>query len=87
MSNYIDVLLTKDGYFCVAPPWTVKEGDLVTLENAITGETPQEVIAVSTDEVGGDQVKMLEKYIGYSLPRVTARYLKDEVKWDELIQK
>ena len=81
--DYIDVVLTKNGVFCVAPPWVVKEGDLVGLPDALTGKTEiQEVVAVSTDEKDGDHIKMVEKYIGYPLPRITAKYLKSEVEWD-----
>ena len=84
MMEYIDVVLTKTGVFCVAPPWVVKVGDLVSLTNAVTGKDEiQEIIAVSTDEKGGDHIKMVEKYIGYPLPRITAKYLKSEVEWGE----
>lgn len=84
MANYIDVLLTKDGYFCVAPPWTVKEGDLIGLPDALNGgQKLCEVIAVSTDETDGDHIKMIEKYIGFSLPRITAKYFKSEAEWNE----
>ena len=87
MSNYIDVVLTKDGVFCAAPPWVVKEGDFVSLPNGLTGNNEiAEVIAVSTDEKDGDHIKMVEKYIGYPLPRITAKYLKSEVEWDEPVQ-
>lgn len=87
MSNYIDIVLTKSGVFCVAPAWVVKEGDLVSLTNAVTGaDEILEVVAVSTDEKSGDHIKMLEKYIGYPLSRITAKYLKSEVEWYEPIQ-
>ena len=80
--TYIDVLLTQKGLFCAAPPWVVKVGDYVSLPNALTGENETlEVLAVSTDEVGGNHVTMIEKYIGYPLPRITAKYLKSEVEW------
>ena len=87
MSDYIDVILTQNGSFCVAPPWTVKEGDLVGLPNALTGANElQEVIAVSTDEKSGNHIKMVEKYVGCPLPRITAKYFKNEVDWDEDVQ-
>ena len=87
MTQYIDVVLTKSGVFCVAPPWVVKVGDFVCLQSAVTGnDEMQEVIAVSTDDVDGDHVKMIEKYIGYPLPRITAKYLRSEVEWDEPVQ-
>ena len=83
MGNYIDILLLAKGVFCVAPAWRVHEGDLVGLSNALTGEDEiLEVIAVTTDEVGGEHIKMLEKYIGYPLPRITAKYEKSEVEWE-----
>lgn len=83
MVKYIDVVLTQDGVFCVAPPWKVKEGDLIGLQDALTGkEELKEVIAVSTDDTDGDHIKMVEKYVGYPLPRITAKYSKSEVEWD-----
>ena len=87
MIEYIDIVLTANGIFCVAPAWVVKEGDFVGRPNAITGEDKiLEVIAVTTDKKGGDYIKMVEKYIGYPLPRITAKYMKSEVEWDENIQ-
>lgn len=83
MLKYIDIVLTRNGRFCVAPPWVVKEGDYICLPNAINGNDElQEVVAVSTDNTDGDQINMLEKYIGYPLPRVTAKYQRSEVVWD-----
>ena len=87
MSKYIDVVLAKNGVFCAAPPWTVKEGDLVGLLDNVVGEIRTlEVIAVVTDEVGGDYISMVEKYVGYPLPRITAKYRKSEVFWDEQVE-
>ena len=87
MSKYIDILLTAGGYLCVAPPWMVKVGDFVGLPSAITGkEEHHEVVSVVTDEVDGDFIKMTEKFINYPLPKITAKYLKSEVEWDEPVQ-
>ena len=87
MVKYIDVILTLDGIFCVAPPWVVNEGDLVALPSTLTGkEEIHEVIAVTTDATDGDHINMVEKYIGYPLPKITAKYLKSEVEWDEPVQ-
>jgi hypothetical protein len=36
--------------------------------------------------VGGAFVKMVEKYIGYPLPKIHAKYHKNEVEWDEGVQ-
>ena len=84
MSEYIDIVLTANGVFCAAPAWVVKEGDMVSLPNAITGKDEiLDVIAVSTDEKDGDHIKMVEKYIGYPLPRITAKYFKTEIDWGE----
>jgi hypothetical protein len=83
MSKYIDIVLTANGVFCVAPPWVVKVGDLVCLPNGLTGKDEMlEVVSVSTDGVDGEHIKQIEKYIGYPLPRITAKYLKSEVEWD-----
>ena len=87
MTKYIGILLTKNGYFCIAPPWVVKEGDLVCLPDAVSFESKiLEVIAVATDEVDGDHIKMLEKYIGYPLPKIKAVCRRREVEWDEPVQ-
>ncbi len=86
MTQFIGVLLTKDGYFCVSPAWDVKEGDLVGL-TALSGEVKvREVSSVVIDEKGGQYLAMIEKYIGYPLPRITAKYQKNEVIWDEPVQ-
>lgn len=87
MSKYIDVVLTKNGVFCVAPPWKVEEGDLVSLLDNVAGEVRiLEAIAVVTDRADGDYISMVEKYTGYPLPRITAKYRKSEVEWDEQIE-
>lgn len=87
MVKYVDILLTQDGQFCVAPPWVVKVGDLVCLPDELSGKNEiREVVSVATDSIGGDHIKLIEKYIGYPLPKITARYFKDEVEWDEAVQ-
>ena len=86
MAEYMDIVLNKDGSFCIAPPWSIKEGDLIYLADELTGEGKvREVVAVATDAVDGDHIKLIEKYIGYPLPRITAKYLKSEVAWDEAV--
>ena len=81
---YLDVLLTKDGYFCVAPPWEVKEGDLVYLPDVLTG-MPRlaEVIAVSTDKKDGKHIKQIEKYVGGTLPRITGKASVCPIEWED----
>jgi hypothetical protein len=81
MASYISVLATKDGYFCAAPPWSVKEGDFICLPSPCEDKA-HEVVSVVTDEKDGDIVKMIEKYIGYPLPKIHAKYHKSEVVWD-----
>ena len=86
MNEYIDILLTKDGIFCAAPSWVVNEGDLICLPDALTGDNKiREVISVATDKADGDHTKLIEKYIGYPLPRITAKFLKSEVEWNETV--
>lgn len=86
MTNYIDILLLANGVFCVAPAWAVHEGDSVGVVDCVTGENKVfEVLSVVTDSYDGDFVKLIEKYIGYPLPRITAKYQKSEVEWDEPI--
>ena len=83
MLEFIDIVLTQNGTFCVAPPWVIKEGDYVCLPNFITGKDElQEVISVTTDRTDGDHINMMEKYAGGVLPRITAKYEKTEVFWD-----
>jgi hypothetical protein len=56
---------------------------LVGLPDALSGEVKvREVSSVVIDEKNGQYLAMLEKYIGYPLPRITARYHKSEVVWD-----
>ena len=31
MAKYVDILLTLDGTFCIAPAWTVSEGDYISV--------------------------------------------------------
>lgn len=83
MGEYITIVLTRKGMFCVAPPWTIKEGDWVELPDALEGN-PQmhEVISVATVSIDGEHIKQIEKYVGHKLPKVTARYCKSEVEWD-----
>ena len=85
MNKYIDIVLTANGMFCVAPAWVVKPGDMVGLKNVINGkEEIFDVISVCTDSEGGEYITQLEKYTGVPLPRITARYFKTEVEWDEI---
>jgi hypothetical protein len=87
MAQYIDILLTLDGHFCAAPPWTVKEGDLICLPDALSGkEEIHEVISAATDSTDGEYIKQIEKYIGYPLPKIKAKFLKSEVEWNEPVQ-
>ena len=84
MTNYISILLTQDGVFCVAPPWTVKEGDLISLTDVLSGEERvREVIAVATQDKGDEFVNMIEKYIGYPMPKIKAKYSRREAEWNE----
>ncbi len=83
MGEYIDIVLTLDGMFCVAPPWVVKEGDFVCLPDVLTGKPKMhEVISVATDSIDGEHIKQIEKYVGHKLQKITAKYLKSEVEWD-----
>ena len=83
MKEYIDILLTSDGFFCAAPPWSVKEGDWISFPAAITGGSEMhKVISVATDAVDGEFLTMIKRHIGYPLPEITAKYCKSEVNWD-----
>lgn len=85
--DYISILLTQDGMFCLAPAWTVTAGDIVSLPDLLSGgDKRSEVISVVTVRQGHDFITMLEKYIGFPLPKITAKYRKSEVEWDEPVQ-
>ena len=85
MAKYVGVLLTHGGYFCISPAWDVKEGDLVGLPDVLSGGAKaREVLSVVIDEEGGQYIEMMEKYIGYPLPRITAIYRKSEVVWNDV---
>lgn len=84
MDKYIDIILTETGVFCVAPPWEIAEGDLICLPNALTGEKAiQKVISVVTDNKDGHFIKMVEKYVGYPLPKITEKFKSYSVEWGE----
>ena len=84
MNKYIDILLTQNGVFCTAPAWQIKEGDFVYLRDAISGDNKLcEVISVVTDSTDGEYIGMLEKYTGCPLPRITAKFTKSEVEWND----
>lgn len=84
MTNYIDVILTADGLFFVAPPWTIEVGDYISVENVITGATElKQVTAKATDSTDGDFIKLVEAYIGGKPQRVTKKYSEREVLWED----
>ena len=84
MTKYIDIIALESGAFCVAPPWTVTEGDYVGIPNVISGEMEvHEVISVATDAENGDFVKMIEKYIGFQLPRAEKKFHKSTIEWGD----
>lgn len=83
MAKYIDILLTLDGTFCIAPAWTVSEGDYITVENVLTGATElKEVTAIATDTMDGDFFKLVKTYIGYQPYMVTKKYREITVPWE-----
>lgn len=84
MTKYIDIILTENGTFCVAPPWVIKKGDMICLTHTITGEPKiHDVVSVATDSVDGEHIAQLERYVGHPLPKVLTKYLKSDVKWEE----
>lgn len=84
MAKYIDVVLTEDGIFCIAPPWTINVGDYISMENALTGATElKRVIAQATDSEDGDIIKFVEAYIKGKPQRVTKRYRESDLYWED----
>ena len=83
MAKYVDLVLTADGFFCVAPSWSVNEGDYVTMVNPLTGVNElKKVIAIATDNVDGDFINMVRAYIGCEPCKVTQRYRGTDVFWE-----
>lgn len=84
MSKFIDVLLLENGVFCKAPSSTVDEGDLVSLPDVLTGKPViRKVIATAFSSPDGEIVKMVEKYIGFELPKITASFREHDVFWGD----
>ncbi len=84
MAKFIDVLLLENGVFCKAPSSTVDEGDLVSLPDVIIGKPViRKVIATAFSSPDGEIVKMIEKYIGFELPKVTESYRARDVLWGD----
>ena len=82
MAKYIDILLTTDGTFCIAPAWTVSEGDYISVENVLTGATElKKVIAMATDSEDGDFIKLVEAYIGNKPYMVMKKYRANTIAW------
>ena len=83
MAKYIDVVLTSDGTFCIAPPWTVGVGDYISMENVLNGITElKKVIATATDSTDGDFIKLVEAYLGYKPYRITSKYRENTLFWE-----
>ena len=84
MANYIDIVLTADGFFCIAPSWTIEVGDYISVENVLTGARElKKVIAKATDSTDGDFIKLVEVYIGAKPQRVTKKYRESDVHWED----
>lgn len=84
MSKFIDVLLLENGIFCKAPSHTVDEGDLVSLMDVLTGKPViRKVIATAFSDPEGEIVKMVEKYIGFELPKIIQRFGAHDVVWED----
>lgn len=84
MANYIDVLLLENGVFCKAPSCRVDEGDLVSIPSALTGEqTIRKVIATAFLTTDSEAVKLIEKYIGFELPKITESFKQKDIRWGD----
>ena len=84
MSKFIDVLLLENGIFCKAPSNTVFEGDLVSLMDVLTGKPViRKVIATAFSSPDGEIVKMVEKYIGFELPKIIVSFREKDVFWED----
>jgi hypothetical protein len=84
MAKFIDVVLTADGFFCIAPSWSIEVGDYISIENVLTGAIElKKVIAKATDSTDGDFIKLVEIYLGYKPTRVTKKYRENNVYWED----
>ena len=81
--KYVNILSTENGPICIAPAWTVNEGDLVTIDNPKFSGEKFLVLAVATDEENGDVINLLEKHYGGKLPKVNERFYGRKVVWDD----
>ena len=82
--KYIDILLLSNGIFCMAPAWSIREGDLVGLPDFVSGcNKVLEVVSVVTDKEDGKFTKMVKRYVGGELPKVTQRYKQSDVLWED----
>lgn len=84
MAKYIDIVLTTDGTFFIAPPWTIAVGDYISVENIITGAIElREVKTIATDTEDGDFIKLVEAYIGAMPCKVKQKYRQCDVHWED----
>lgn len=84
MDKYIDIIVTLDGNFYIAPSFSVSVGDYIAIDNVLTGATEiKEVIAKATEGQDSDCLKLVEAYTGQKLQRITTRYKKLDVEWED----
>ena len=82
--KYIEIVLLESGLFCIAPAWSVNEGDYVGVVNPVTGaEEMKKVIATATDSVDGEYITMLKAYVGENLYRVSNKYRLSTLHWED----
>lgn len=81
--SYIDIVLTTDKRFYIAPAWKVHSGDMVAVTNQCGERVLKTVEEVVTEEYGGEVMALLEKYAGCPLKRIEEKYSRHEVKWPD----
>lgn len=81
--KYVNIVLTTDKRLYIAPPWSVKGGDVVEVTTQCGDKVLKTVDGVLTEEYGGEVMRFLEQMVGRELKRVDAQYRASDAKWPE----
>lgn len=81
--RYVTIVLTTDKRLYIAPPWSVKPGDIVGVTTRLGEKVLKTVELTMTEEHGGEVMQFLERMVGCELKRVDARYIDSVVTWPE----
>ena len=84
MIEFIDVVLLSNKTFCLAPAWSMQEGEFVFLpEWAGNPNAPLKVLAVTTESKDNELIKMIEKaHDPIPLPKIEEKFRLQRVCWE-----